>query len=140
MRKWGTPCIAKRIRSIVSSVKKFIGPQILTKLNNELRFFYKKSKWTFFQGKFITSGLWSLSRHPNYFGEILLWFGLYFSASTVFRGWQYLAVLSPVFVQLLITKLSGIPMLEAAGLKKWGHLPEYQNYLRNTPILIPFWK
>lgn len=92
------------------------------------------------QGKFITSGLWSLSRHPNYFGEILLWFGLYFSASTVFRGWQYLAVLSPVFVQLLITKLSGIPMLEAAGMKKWGHLPEYQNYLRNTPTLIPFWK
>ena len=93
-----------------------------------------------FQGKFITSGLWSLSRHPNYFGEILLWFGLYVSASSVFKGWQYLAVLSPVFVHLLITKLSGIPMLEKAGVKKWGHLPEYQNYLKDTPILVPFWK
>jgi len=92
------------------------------------------------QGKFITSGLWSLSRHPNYFGEILLWFGLYVSASSVFKGWQYLAVLSPVFVHLLITKLSGIPLLEKAGVKKWGHLPEYQNYLKNTPILVPFWK
>ena len=94
----------------------------------------------FFQGKFITSGLWSLSRHPNYFGEIMLWFGLYLSASSVFKGWQYLSVLSPVFVHLLITKLSGIPLLEQAGLKKWGHLPEYQNYLRNTPILVPFLK
>ena len=59
------------------------------------------------QGKFISSGLWAISRHPNYFGEILLWFGLYISGSSVFRGYQYLSVVSPVFVGLLITKLSG---------------------------------
>ena len=40
--------------------------------------------------RFISTGLWAISRHPNYFGEILLWFGLYVSASTVFRGYQYL--------------------------------------------------
>ena len=49
-------------------------------------------------GKFITSGLWGISRHPNYFGEIILWFGLYISASSTFRGWQFLSVLSPVII------------------------------------------
>lgn len=92
------------------------------------------------KGKFIQSGLWSISRHPNYFGEITLWFGVYISCSSVFRGSQYLSVLSPVFVMLLITKLSGIPLLEKAGLKKWGTLPEYQKYLQDVPSLVPFFK
>jgi len=92
------------------------------------------------EGKFIQSGLWSLSRHPNYFGEISLWFGVYISCSSVFRGWQYLSVLSPVLVMLLITRLSGVPLLEAAGAKRWGHLPEYRRYLADTPVLIPFIK
>jgi len=92
------------------------------------------------QGKFIDSGLWSISRHPNYFGEISLWFGVYISCSSVFRGSQYLSVLSPVFVMLLITKLSGIPLLEKAGLEKWGKLPEYQKYIEDVPSLIPFFK
>lgn len=90
------------------------------------------------QGKFIASGLWSISRHPNYFGEITLWFGLYISASTVFRKWQYLSVLSPFFVYLLITRVSGIPLLEKDGLKKWGSSPDYQLYLKRTPVLVPF--
>ena len=89
------------------------------------------------KGKFITSGLWSLSRHPNYFGEILLWFGLYVSNSSVFRGYEQLAVLSPVFVHLLITRLSGIPLLEKAADKKWGGQAAYELYKRNTPSLIP---
>ena len=88
--------------------------------------------------KFISSGLWSISRHPNYFGEILLWFGLYLSASSALKGWKLFSVLSPVAVYLLITKVSGIPILERNGLKKFGHLPEYKNYLRSTPELIPF--
>merc|ERR1712045_882745 len=90
------------------------------------------------RGKFITTGLWSISHHPNYFGEILLWFGLYISASSVFQRFQYLSVLSPFFVYLLITRLSGIPLLEKAGLKKWGSLPEYQRYINETPCLVPF--
>jgi len=92
------------------------------------------------KGKFIQTGLWSISRHPNYFGEISLWFGLYISSSSVFSGAQYMAVLSPLAVMMLITRLSGIPLLEAAGLKKWGDLPEYRKYLENTPSLIPFIK
>lgn len=91
-------------------------------------------------GKFIQSGLWSVSRHPNYFGEISLWFGLYIAASSSFKGVQYLSVLSPVFVMLLITKLSGIPLLEKAGMKKWGMTAEYQKYLEDVPVLVPFIK
>lgn len=92
------------------------------------------------KGKFIESGLWSISRHPNYFGEISLWFGLYVSASNVFQGWQFFSVLSPIAVMLLITKISGIPLLEKAGLVKWGKLPEYRRYLEQTAVLVPFWK
>jgi len=92
------------------------------------------------KGKFIQSGLWAVSRHPNYFGEISLWFGIYISCSSVFRGKQYLTVVSPIMVMLLITRLSGIPLLEKAGLKKWGNDPEYQKYLEDVPVLIPFIK
>ena len=81
-----------------------------------------------------------MSRHPNYFGEIMLWAGLYISASSVFRGLQYLSVLSPVFVHILLTRVSGIPILERSGAKRWGHLKEYQNYLQRTPVLVPFLK
>jgi len=91
-------------------------------------------------GKFISTGLWSISRHPNYFGEILLWFGLYVSGSSVFRGYQYMSVISPIFIFLLITRVSGIPLLEKSGLRKWGNLPEYKKYLEDVPVLIPFIK
>ena len=94
--------------------------------------------YSFFQGKFISSGIWSLSRHPNYFGEILLWSGLYLSASSVFKGAEFASVLSPMFVALLLTKVSGIPMLERYGMKKWGQDPNYLAYVKNTPVLVPF--
>ena len=80
----------------------------------------------------------SSHRHPQYFGEIVLWSGLFISASSVFRGWQFLSVLSPVFVYLLLTRLSGIPLLEKSADKKWGDSDEYQDYKRRTPVLIPF--
>jgi len=88
--------------------------------------------------KFISTGLWSLSRHPNYAGEIFLWFGLFVSASSSFTSWwQHLSILSPTFVYLLITKVSGIPLLEQYGLKKWGNMPDYQAYINQTPELFP---
>ncbi|XP_069179894.1 uncharacterized protein [Procambarus clarkii] len=88
--------------------------------------------------KFIKSGLWYLSRHPNYFGEILLWFGLYVSASSTFSGWEYLTILCPLMDYLLITRISGIPVLESHGRRKWGTSPQYQAYVKNTPTLMPF--
>lgn len=87
--------------------------------------------------KFISTGLWSLSRHPNYFGEILLWTGMVIMAWPALTGFQHLAILSPLFVTLLLTRVSGIPMLETAANKKWGDDPAYKAYCRQTPKLLP---
>jgi steroid 5-alpha reductase family enzyme len=86
---------------------------------------------------FITSGLWAWSRHPNYFGEILLWFGIALIALPVLSGLQYLTLISPVFVIVLLTRISGIPMLERRADKRWGEDPGYQHYKRTTPVLLP---
>ncbi|GAB4495146.1 MAG: DUF1295 domain-containing protein [Anaerolineales bacterium] len=87
--------------------------------------------------KFIQSGLWSRSRHPNYFGEILLWVGVAIIALPVLQGWQWVALISPVFVTLLLTRVSGIPLLEQKADKKWGGQSDYEDYKKNTPVLIP---
>ena len=64
------------------------------------------------KGKFIQTGLWAWSRHPNYFGEIVLWIGVAIIAIPVLHGWQWVVMISPVFVTLLLTRVSGVPMLE----------------------------
>lgn len=87
-------------------------------------------------GKFINVGLWSWSRHPNYFGEILLWIGVAIIAIPVLSGWQWLTLISPVFVVILLTRVSGIPMLEAYADKKWGGQAEYEEYKASTSVLI----
>lgn len=90
------------------------------------------------RGKFITTGLWSLCRHPNYLGEILMWAGLFLPASSVMSENEYYSVISPFFVAYLLTKVSGIPLLERHADKKWGALPEYQRYKTTTAKLIPY--
>lgn len=87
--------------------------------------------------EFIRTGLWSRSRHPNYFGEILVWVGVFLTAAPVLAGWQWIAVLSPVFVVLLLTRVSGIPLLEARADAKWGERADYVAYRESTPVLIP---
>ncbi|NLF52314.1 MAG: DUF1295 domain-containing protein [Leptolinea sp.] len=89
------------------------------------------------KGKFINTGLWARSRHPNYFGEITLWVGIAVIAIPVLQGWQWIALISPLFVTLLLTRVSGIPLLEAKADKKWGGQPDYEEYKKNTPVLIP---
>lgn len=89
------------------------------------------------KSKFIQTGLWSHSRHPNYFGEILLWVGVMIIALPVFQGWQWVALISPVFVALLLTRVSGVPLLEKKADSKWGGQPDYETYKKNTPVLIP---
>ncbi|MEL7296285.1 MAG: DUF1295 domain-containing protein [Pseudomonadota bacterium] len=88
-------------------------------------------------GKFITTGLWSWSRHPNYFGEIVLWVGVAVMALPVLQGWQWVTLISPVFVTFLLTKVSGIPMLEARAEERWGDDPEFRRYTDNTSVLVP---
>ena len=94
--------------------------------------------------RFITTGLWSLSRHPNYFGEIVMWSALSLicsSAALDGAGGAYLHAgwISPAFSALLLLKVSGVPMVEKAGEKKWGAEPEYQAYMANTPCVVPAW-
>ena len=89
------------------------------------------------QKKFIQTGLWSLSRHPNYFGEIVLWFGIAVMAFPVFTGWQFVSLVSPVFVFLLLTRVSGIPILEKHADDTWGKKKDYQVYKEKTPVLFP---
>ena len=86
--------------------------------------------------KFISTGLWSYSRHPNYLGEILLWFGVAIMSFSSLQGLQYLTLISPIFVYILLVYISGIRILENQGDKKWGHLDSYKEYLKNTPRLF----
>jgi len=90
------------------------------------------------QDKWISHGLWGVIRHPNYLGEILLWIGLFISASSSFKGHDYLSVISPLFVAFLLTRVSGIPILERQNMKKWKDNPEFLSYLQRTPRMIPF--
>ena len=89
------------------------------------------------KGKFISSGLWSRSRHPNYFGEITLWTGITVISISVLSGFQYLALLTPFFIFRLLNNISGVNLLEDIGRKRWGKLKEYQNYIKETPKFFP---
>ena len=89
------------------------------------------------KGKFIKSGLWSISRHPNYFGEIMLWIGVAVIALPVISGWQWVTMISPLLVIILLTRISGVPLLEKRGDAKWGGQADYEAYKARTPVLIP---
>lgn len=88
-------------------------------------------------GDFINVGLWKWSRHPNYFGEITLWTGIFIIAIPVLTGLAWLVVISPIFVYLLLTRISGINLQEEQAKKRWGDDPAYQKYRRDTPVLFP---
>lgn len=88
-------------------------------------------------GRFIDHGLWAWSRHPNYFGEIVLWTGIAVMASATVRGWQWVTMISPFFVAFLLSRVSGIPILEKRADDRWGDDPAYQRYKAQTPTLIP---
>jgi steroid 5-alpha reductase family enzyme len=92
---------------------------------------YRGEKW-------IDTGLWGYSRHPNYFGEILLWIGIYlFSVRYLPLGQKLIGLVSPLYIAILIIFVSGIPKLEASAEKKWGRLKEYRKYKEGTGVLAP---
>ncbi len=89
------------------------------------------------RGRFVASGLWRYSRHPNYFGEILVWWGLFVYAVPVLHGASFSVVAGPVFITVLLLFVSGIPLLERSADEKYGDDPAYRDYKRRTSILVP---
>lgn len=144
---WVTFTLAAALVIITTSVKKPVGAFAFIGLIIWIAGFAieviadaQKSKWRSKpenKGKFIHSGLWSKSRHPNYFGEIMIWLGVAIIAFPVLQGWQFLSLISPVFVTILLTRISGVPMLEKRADEKWGGNNDYEEYKKNTPVLIP---
>jgi len=88
-------------------------------------------------GRFIDAGLWAWSRHPNYFGEIVLWCGVAIVALPVLEGWRWVVLVSPLFVYVLLSRISGVPLLEARSERRWGDDPAYRAYAEQTPVLWP---
>ena len=86
---------------------------------------------------FISTGMWSISRHPNYLGEVLLWLGIFIISLTYLTQLSYIAILSPILVFIMLRFVSGIPQLEKRAEKSWGDKKEYKDYIKKTPIIFP---
>ncbi|XP_020673766.1 uncharacterized protein LOC110093270 [Dendrobium catenatum] len=89
------------------------------------------------RGKWCNIGVWKYSRHPNYFGEILLWWGIFVASTPVLEDAEWLVVFGPVFLTLLLLFVSGIPLLETSANKRFGSVEEYRIYRSITSPLIP---
>lgn len=88
------------------------------------------------RGKWCAVGLWKYSRHPNYFGEILLWWGVFVASTPVLEGAEWLVIFGPIFLTLLLLFLSGIPLLEESADKKFGNVATYRHYKKVTSPLV----
>ncbi len=88
--------------------------------------------------RFMSKGLWKYSRHPNYYGEILMWWGIFMIAINYISGWQWISVLGPIWITFLLLFVTGIPTVEKKADKKYGSNKKYREYKNNTSILIPW--
>ncbi len=86
------------------------------------------------RGKVLDSGIWAWSRHPNYFGETLVWWGIYIAAVGAFPGAWWTAV-GPALLTVLLLKVSGVPMLEKSA--KVAETNAYRDYISRTSAFIP---
>lgn len=85
-------------------------------------------------GKPMTTGLWRYTRHPNYFGEILMWWGIWILSVNIFDPiFTLVSLLSPLTITWLLTRVSGVPLTES----RYKDNPAYQDYIRSTPALFP---
>lgn len=83
------------------------------------------------KGKLMTEGLWKYTRHPNYFGEVAQWWGIFLLAVTVSEGW--VTIIGPLTITYLILYVSGVPMLE----KKYQDRKDFQAYAKKTSKFFP---
>ena len=146
---WVFMCTLPAITAIASEPKEMdlflIGGTVLWLLGFIVEVVSDQQKSKFNQdpknkGQFISTGLWSYSRHPNYVGEVLLWAGIAVISFPVLSGIQYVALISPVFTYLLLTRVSGVNLLEASANKKWKGNKDYEAYKEKTPVFFPFLK
>ncbi len=86
--------------------------------------------------RWMTTGLWKYSRHPNYFGELLCWWGVFVYVAGNYTGWSWIGLVGPVAITWILLKVTGIPTLEASARKKWGDNPDYQAHVRRTSRLV----
>ena len=85
----------------------------------------------------FTGGLYSIVQYPNYSGEILFWAGVFITTCNMLSGFQWLSIISPIFISSLLIFVSGIPFLEKGRKKTYGHLKEYQEYRKQKKKLFP---
>lgn len=89
------------------------------------------------KGKWISTGLWKYSRHPNYLGEIMMWVGIFLYCLVYINGIGFITILSPIYITVLLVAVSGIPTLEKEYDKRYRGSKQYQDYKKHTGILFP---
>lgn len=88
------------------------------------------------KGKMMMQGLWKYSRHPNYLGEMLMWWGIFIATGSHLEGIQFFSIISPIFIMILLLFVSGVPTLEKRWKKKYGDDPEFREYMEKTPKIL----
>ncbi|WOL09452.1 hypothetical protein Cni_G18205 [Canna indica] len=121
-------------QDIIGWIMWFIGISIEATADQQ-KLLFKNSSAN--KGKWCNAGLWKYSRHPNYFGEIFLWWGIFVASTPILKGAEWLVVFGPTFLTLLLLFVSGIPLLEESADKRFGNLTEYRNYKNTTSPLVP---
>ena len=109
-----------------------IGFYFESRADKELRDFLKDKNN---KGKIMQSGLWSLSRHPNYFGEVTMWWGIWLLNLSILTLSNWWTVVGPLTITYLILKVSGVPLLE----KRYEGNKEFEEYKKRVSIFIPWW-
>lgn len=113
----------------------FLTGLIIETVSDSQKFRYRNDSKN--KGHWVDQGLWKYSRHPNYFGEILLWWGLFVVVIPSLSSWTWLTLLGPLSITLLLLFVSGIPLLEKSASKKYGEKPGFKQYLQNSRLLLP---
>lgn len=113
----------------------FCGGLILETVADAQKYAFKRRAEN--SNRFMSSGVWRYSRHPNYLGEIIVWWSLALPGTFVFTGWEWLYLFGPLHITLLILFVSGIPLLEISSDRKWGDDESYREYKARTPLLLP---
>ncbi len=120
---------------VLAGILYLIGLTIET-IADAQKFAYKKTAAG--KGRWMESGIWRYSRHPNYFGEMLVWWAIALPGLTVFSGFQWLFYIGPAFITILLLFVSGIPLLEKEADRKWGTNADYLKWKHSTSLIIPF--